>query len=197
MTRSSATALPALDRAPEAALDLTRLTDALQIDARGFVAFAVFDTAAGRDELMREVEKRLGGEIQIRRVQLTAAHPCLPELLGENPKSRIPNPKRVAYFAYGFEAITEARAKRQMYGALQIKREALGRLGVSIVLWLKPKALNELAVRAADFFAHRGGLYDFRLPDRASHPAVQLKRRPSPSKRATHAHRLRSAIRGG
>jgi hypothetical protein len=48
-----------------------------------------------------------------------------------------------------------------MYGALQVKREALGRLGVPIVLWLKPEELRELATRAADFFAHRGGLYNF------------------------------------
>jgi tetratricopeptide (TPR) repeat protein len=53
-----------------------------------------------------------------------------------------------------------------MFGALQIKREAIGRLGVPVVLWMVEGNLIDLAWRAADFFVWRGGIYDFRSPDR-------------------------------
>jgi hypothetical protein len=185
VTSSSKTASPAR----ETALDLARLSDALHIDAKGFFAFVVYESASMREALMREVEKRLQGEVRIRRVKLTEAHPRLPELVGGNPKSqglRAKGSRRVAYFAYGFETVTEAQAKRQMYGALQIKREALARLGVPVVLWLKPEALSELATRAADFFAQRGGLYDFRAPasrpkQRQPHTLSSHKPHPQPS----------------
>lgn len=163
----------------ESALDLARLVDALQINSTGFVAFAVCDNASARQVLMREIQRRLRGEVQIRRIKLTLAQPCLHEHLNGRPSSVVreapsrstqrvgrrakrSSVPRVAYFVHGSERITDAEAQRQMYSALQIKREAIGRVNRPVILWLTEAGLRDLARRAPDFFAWRGGLYDLR-----------------------------------
>ncbi len=154
--------------APEIALDLGRLTDALRIAEGGFIAFALFDTFPTRDAMIREIALRLAGEVQIRQIGLTSERPYLHEYLTPPDAGR-----RGAYFVYGFEGISH-QARQQAFGALQVKREAITRLEVPVVLWLAEGNLVDLARRAPDFFSQRGGLYDFRSPDRAPQRAEEL-----------------------
>src|SRR3990172_5889739 len=154
--------------APEVTVDLARLTDALRIAEGGFVGFALFDTFPTRDAMMHEIEMRLAGEVEIRRVELTPDEPYLYERLELDQPSAInhqPSARHIAYFAYGFEGISD-EARAQAFGALQIQREAIGRLEVPVVLWMVEGNLIDLARRAPDFFVWRAGLYDFRSPDR-------------------------------
>jgi len=154
--------------APEVALDLARLTDTLRIVEGGFVGFALFDTFPARDAMIDEIEMRLAGEVEIRRVELTSDEPYLYERLELDQPSAInhqPSARHIAYFAYGFEGISD-EARAQAFGALQIQREAIGRLEVPVVLWMVEGNLIDLARRAPDFFVWRAGLYDFRSPDR-------------------------------
>ena len=155
--------------APEVALDLARLTDTLRIVEGGFVGFALFDTFPVRDAMIDEIEMRLAGEVEIRRVELTPERPYLYERLELDRPSAISHQlsaRHIAYFVYGFEGISD-EARAQAFGALQIQREAIGRLEVPVVLWMVEGNLIDLARRAPDFFRWRGGLYDFRSPDRA------------------------------
>ncbi len=156
--------------APEVALDLARLTDALRIAEGGFIGFALFDTFPARDAMIREIDMRLAGEVVIRRIELTPDQPYLHERL-ERPAEG----ERVAYFVSGLEGIS-AEARDQAFGALQIKREAIGRLDVPVILWMVEGNLLDLAKRAPDFFAWRAGLYDFRSPDRAPQRVEELGR---------------------
>ena len=142
--------------APDVATDLARLTDALRVAAGGLIAFAFFDTFPARDSAMREVEQRLAGEVEVRHIELTPAEPYLHEKLHAPPPGR-----RLAYFVNGFEGLA-GDAREQAFGALQVKREAIGRLEVPVVLWVAEENLAELARRAPDFYAWRAGLYDFR-----------------------------------
>ena len=121
--------------APDIVTDLARLTDALRVAAGGLIAFAFFDTFPARDSAMREVEQRLAGEVEVRHIELTPAEPYLHEKLHAPPPGR-----RLAYFVNGFEGLA-GDAREQAFGALQVKREAIGRLEVPVVLWVAEENL--------------------------------------------------------
>jgi tetratricopeptide (TPR) repeat protein len=166
VTASPRTSSPA----PEIALDLARLTDALRIAEGGFIAFALIDDYSALEAMMREIETRLAGEIAIHRIRLTPEQPYLYERLVSSVTAQLPlsnaeGNRRAACFAYGFESLSD-EARRQAFGALQIQREAIGRLEVPVVLWMVEGNLSDLARCAPDFFAWRAGLYDFRPLDR-------------------------------
>jgi tetratricopeptide (TPR) repeat protein len=133
------------------------------------------DSSKFQDELIDRYEIELAPSIPSYRVKLDRSQPSLRAALEQlvNDRSELNQPQAPAVIQVTGAAnllsisLSESEtnsALDRFFGYLQITREGLREFPYPIVLWVTPKILSRLSVKAPDFWSWRGGVFRFIAP---------------------------------
>jgi tetratricopeptide (TPR) repeat protein len=145
--------------------------------SQGMLVLIIASCESGsfQNELIDRYETELASSIPSYRVKLDRSEPSLRAALEElvNDRSELKQPKVPAVITVTGAAnllsirmgITEINsALDRFFGYLQWTREGLREFPYPIVLWVTPKILNQISVKAPDFWSWRGGVFRFTAP---------------------------------
>jgi tetratricopeptide (TPR) repeat protein len=133
------------------------------------------DSSKFQDELIDRYESELAPSIPSYRVKLDRSEPSLRAALEQltNDRSELIQPQVPAVIqvtgaadllSISLSENEKYSALDRFFGYLQWTREGLREFPYPIVLWVTPKILSQLSVRAADFWSWRGGVFRFIAP---------------------------------
>jgi tetratricopeptide (TPR) repeat protein len=128
-----------------------------------------------QNELIRRYETELAPAIPSYQIILDRSEPslraALEELVNNQPELRKTNASAVISVQGAADLMSipireneENSALDRFFGYLQWTREGLREFQYPIVLWVTPKIMTQLMIKAPDFWRWRGGVFRFKAP---------------------------------
>jgi len=154
--RDSGTTLPSHLRQGE----LDRLAVLLRHATGGAWAVALYNTVAVRDDVMDTLRRRLS-PLPVHDFTFTSERTNPLAYLEQLPKEGYE--KRAIIFLYDL-----TRAGEQVWGFLEMQREALAEHPHGLVFWLTLEERGEAVRSAPNFWSQRSGVFDFTIADEAT-----------------------------
>ncbi|MEA3397924.1 MAG: tetratricopeptide repeat protein, partial [Chloroflexota bacterium] len=124
-----------------------------------FVA-ALYNTVAVRDAVVEALREQVA-PLPVYDFTFTEKHPSPLDYRQKLPPDLLK--ERAVVFLYDLY-----RAGEQVYGYLELQREALAQFPHSLVLWLTPAERGEMVRRAPNFWSQHSGVFDFTIADRGA-----------------------------
>jgi tetratricopeptide (TPR) repeat protein len=144
---------------------------------QGMMLLIIASCEAGefQDELIRKYETELAPAIPSYRITLDRSEPslkaALEQLINNQPELKEPKASAVISVQGAADLMSipireneENSALDRFFGYLQWTREGLREFQYPIVLWVTPKIMTQLMVKAPDFWRWRGGVFRFKAP---------------------------------
>jgi tetratricopeptide (TPR) repeat protein len=161
--------------------------------SQGMLGIIIASCTAGvfQNELIDRYETALEPSIPSYRMKLNSSEPSLravlEELVNQYPELQEPDAPAVITITGATNLLsvklkeTEANSELdRFFGYLQWTREGLREFPYPIVLWVPPRILRQLSVKAPDFWSWRTGVFRFIAPVFTSTSAITDRTVPSP-----------------
>jgi tetratricopeptide (TPR) repeat protein len=145
--------------------------------SQGMLGIIIASCTAGvfQNELIDRYETALAPSIPSYRMKLNSSEPslraALEELVNQHPELQEPNAPAVITIMGAANLLsvklkkTEANSELdRFFGYLQWTREGLREFPYPIILWVTPRILRQLSVKAPDFWSWRTGVFRFIAP---------------------------------
>jgi hypothetical protein len=145
--------------------------------SQGMLGIIIASCTAGalQNELIDRYETALAPSIPSYRMKLNSSEPslraALEALVNQHPELQEPNAPAVITIMGAANLLsvklkkTEANSELdRFFGYLQWTREGLREFPYPIVLWVTPRILRQLSVKAPDFWSWRTGVFRFIAP---------------------------------
>ena len=133
--------------------EINRMLTLLNNASDGCLVFALYNTVANRQELVRKLKEKL--KIPFEELYVTPDEKNPVNLLKTLQPSR-----RAAVAFYNIE-----QGFPDALGYINYQREVFWKYSYGFIFWVTEYGRNEIAVKAPDFWSRRSGVFDFRVKE--------------------------------